>query len=283
MHYYQFHIGDYRAATAHLSNEEDLAYRRLLDMYYDSEQKIPLDTHWVSRRLRIKPSVILVVLEDFFTKTDDGWLHDKCDVVIEHYHKNALKNKENGKLGGRPKKTHSVPNGMPMETEVKPTQKATINQETSKPVNQEKDMPIAAKAARNILPKSDSGFERFWSAYNHRVGRHKAVQAWSRINPDENLAEVIISAAEVYAKATSSTGYQKHPTTWLNGKHWEDDPSAFLPKIARQVQPQLTHHQATKLAASRMIFGDERTIQNERIIDITPVSAAPAQLGAKDF
>ena len=46
---------------------------------------------------------------------------------------------------------------------------------------------------------------------------------------------------------------------------------------------QLTHHQATKLAASRMIFGDERTIQNERIIDITPVSAAPAQLGAKDF
>ena len=33
MHYYPHHIGDYKSATAHLSNEEDLAYRRLLEMY----------------------------------------------------------------------------------------------------------------------------------------------------------------------------------------------------------------------------------------------------------
>ena len=44
MNYYSFHIGDYRGATAHLSNEEDLAYRRLLDMCYDTESAIPLET-----------------------------------------------------------------------------------------------------------------------------------------------------------------------------------------------------------------------------------------------
>ncbi len=59
MYYYQFHIGDYRAATSHLNNEEDLAYRRLLDMYYDTESCIPLDTQWVSRRIRIAHDVVL--------------------------------------------------------------------------------------------------------------------------------------------------------------------------------------------------------------------------------
>ena len=54
MHYYQFSIGDYKAATGHLSNEEDLAYRRLLDMYYDTESKIPLDTQWVTQWLPIR-------------------------------------------------------------------------------------------------------------------------------------------------------------------------------------------------------------------------------------
>ncbi|NDH69342.1 MAG: DUF1376 domain-containing protein, partial [Gammaproteobacteria bacterium] len=33
MHYYQFHIGDYKSHTHHLSLLEDLAYRRLLDFY----------------------------------------------------------------------------------------------------------------------------------------------------------------------------------------------------------------------------------------------------------
>jgi uncharacterized protein YdaU (DUF1376 family) len=58
MHYYTFNIGDYRGATAHLSNEEDLAYRRLLDMYYDTEKKIPVDSQWVARRLRLDTKVI---------------------------------------------------------------------------------------------------------------------------------------------------------------------------------------------------------------------------------
>jgi len=34
MHYYQFNIGDYASHTRHLSDLEDLAYRRLLDAYY---------------------------------------------------------------------------------------------------------------------------------------------------------------------------------------------------------------------------------------------------------
>lgn len=123
MHYYQFSIGDYRASTAHLSNDEDLAYRRLLDMYYDTENKIPLDTQWVSRRLRLATNVVDSVLLDMFIKHEDGWFHARCDDVIQQYHAMAEKNRANGRLGGRKKN----PVGNQVETHSKPIAKATKN------------------------------------------------------------------------------------------------------------------------------------------------------------
>jgi len=123
MHYYQFNIGDYKAATGHLSNEEDLAYRRLLDMYYDSEQKIPLDTQWVARRIRVEASVVRDVLNDMFEKHEDGWFHARCKDVIAAYHAMAEKNRANGRLGGRKKN----PVGIPVASDTQPIAKATIN------------------------------------------------------------------------------------------------------------------------------------------------------------
>ena len=85
MYYYQFHIGDYRSATLHLSNEEDLAYRRLLDMYYDTEKPIPLDISWVAKRIKIPPQVVRDVLFDMFIKTEDGYINSRCDKEIAVY------------------------------------------------------------------------------------------------------------------------------------------------------------------------------------------------------
>lgn len=153
MHYYQFSIGDYRAATAHLSNEEDLAYRRLLDMYYDTEQKIPLDTQWVSRRLRVDAHVVLDVLNDMFVKQDDGWFHARCDDVIQQYHAMAEKNRANGRLGGRKKN--------PLGSDSQPTVKATINQEP-RTINQE---PIKGKVADALIVLPDWIPLETWQAF----------------------------------------------------------------------------------------------------------------------
>ena len=133
MHYFQFHIGDYRAATAHLSNDEDLAYRRLLDMYYDTENQIPLDTQWVAKRLRMDCDVVKVVLQDMFKLTETGWHHGRCETVIEQYHAMAEKNRVNGRLGGRKKN--------PVATDSQPIAKATINNEliTNNHIKESKD------------------------------------------------------------------------------------------------------------------------------------------------
>ena len=132
MFYYPHHIGDYKSATMHLSNEEDLAYRRLLEMYYDTEKYIPLETQWVARRLRVATEALQSVLNDFFVQSEQGWRHPKCDLVIREYHEMAEKNRRNGKLGGRPKTnkqavknpvgSQSVASGNPVETHSKANQ-----------------------------------------------------------------------------------------------------------------------------------------------------------------
>jgi uncharacterized protein YdaU (DUF1376 family) len=122
MHYFQFHIGDYRSSTAHLTNEEDLAYRRLLDMYYDLEGQIPLDTEWVSRRIRVEASIVRDVLNDMFERTEEGYRNERCDKEIAKYQALAERNRSNGSRGGRPKQN-------PVGSESQPTGKLTINQE----------------------------------------------------------------------------------------------------------------------------------------------------------
>jgi len=165
MHYYQFNIGDYRSATAHLSNDEDLAYRRLLDMYYDSEQKIPLDTQWVARRIRMEPAVVRDVLNDMFTKDEDGWFHARCADVIQQYHAMAEKNRANGRLGGRKKN--------PVGSESHPIAKATINQEliTNNQVNTNICPPDGG------LPSCDH--EKVIELYHTHLPTLRRVEVWN--------------------------------------------------------------------------------------------------------
>jgi uncharacterized protein YdaU (DUF1376 family) len=131
MHYYQFNIGDYIKNTIHLSLMEDLAYRRLLDMYYDSEKPIPTDIPWVSRRLRMDTDVVQNVLNEFFELSSEGYKNHRADLEIASYHEYMAKQKANGSKGGRPKKTQTKPTANPDLTQNNLKQETTnINHKT---------------------------------------------------------------------------------------------------------------------------------------------------------
>jgi uncharacterized protein YdaU (DUF1376 family) len=130
MHYYQFNIADYRKDTYHLTPIEHYIYRTLIDWYYLDEQPIPKITQVVSRRLGLGSDMepnISNVLKDFFIEHENGWHHKRIDQEINEYHNQCDKNKTNGKLGGRPKKTQVVTSGNPKLTEANPTITLTTN------------------------------------------------------------------------------------------------------------------------------------------------------------
>lgn len=96
MQHYQFHIGDYTTATVHLTPMEDLAYRRILDLYYSTEGHLPGDVASVARRVRLEIEPVAQVLKEFFIQNEAGeWKHHRCDQEIEKMYEKSDKARAN--------------------------------------------------------------------------------------------------------------------------------------------------------------------------------------------
>jgi hypothetical protein len=201
MLWYKFWIGDYITDTIHLADAEDLAYRRLLDLYYLSERPIPLDLERVARKIRLDLDITETVLEEFFDKCEDGYRHSRCDDEIGRYLHQVEMNRQLGKRGGRPKKTESEP-------KVNPIQKQ----------KQKKDISSAAPTSLR--------FEEFWAVWpdsKRKVAKSACKVKWERLALD-TLAEKIIAVVR-RLKVTEQwlTGFEPAPLTFINQKRWEDD------------------------------------------------------------
>jgi uncharacterized protein YdaU (DUF1376 family) len=86
VNFYKHHLGDYAAATVHLSWDEDCAYRRLMEQYYKREAPIPVDIKEACRLARAatpgQRRAVEAVLREFFSLEGDGWHQKRCDEEI---------------------------------------------------------------------------------------------------------------------------------------------------------------------------------------------------------
>ena len=70
-------------------------------------------------------------------------------------------------------------------------------------------------------------FDLFWDKYPKKVKKKKARELWQKLRPGAALASVILAALE---RQKCSDRWQRDggqyipdPTTWLNGRRWEDE------------------------------------------------------------
>jgi uncharacterized protein YdaU (DUF1376 family) len=122
VNFYPFHIGDYISHTSHLTDEEDLAYRRMIDLYYMTEAPFINDREWIARRVRSTPQIVIELLHEFFElREDDLWHSSRADKEIAKYQYLS----ESGKKGAEKrwgnrdaKPTNSTPNSHPIATPI---------------------------------------------------------------------------------------------------------------------------------------------------------------------
>lgn len=101
MNFYPFHIGDYISHTSHLTDEEDLAYRRMIDLYYMTEQPFN-DSSTIARRIRTSVEIVDSLLSEFFEFCDDNCWHSKrVDEEIEKYHSRLDQASKAGKASAK--------------------------------------------------------------------------------------------------------------------------------------------------------------------------------------
>jgi uncharacterized protein YdaU (DUF1376 family) len=165
MNFFPFHPGDYMLRTAHLEPLEDLAYRRLIDLYYVNEQPIQGQPEEVARviRMRSNAAEVGVVLREFFVPTEEGWRHRHCDEVISQYHAKAKQAVENGKRGGRPRKSEPEPYGNPGKTKpvISGNPAETGSQANQEPITNNQEDQKNSLCAGEEIPLSDAGEQDF--------------------------------------------------------------------------------------------------------------------------
>ncbi len=160
MHKYIHHIGDFIRDTSHLEPLEECFYRRALDYYYLNEKPLPKETQVVFRRLRAKTQeerdAIIAVLGDFFVERDDGFHNKRCDAEIMKYQQNGVKNRENGKLGGRPRKINNLGNPKKTQMVYEENQDESETKGNQEPItnNQEPDINTQDKPVKFVFKKA---------------------------------------------------------------------------------------------------------------------------------
>ncbi len=173
MHYYQFHIGDYKSHTHHLSLIEDLAYRRLLDHYYLHEA--PIKQRDIARQIGMRDheQEVLTVLDEFFISAEDGFIHPRADAEIAKFKEFA----EAGKRGaakrwakGGDGEAISPPNAPPI---------ATINHKpiTNNQVNTYICPPDGEPEAKDGLPTCDH--KTIVELYHQHLPTLRRVEVWN--------------------------------------------------------------------------------------------------------
>jgi uncharacterized protein YdaU (DUF1376 family) len=156
MHYYQFHIGDYKSHTHHLSLMEDLAYRRLLDYYFLHEQ--PIKHRDIARQIGMREHEedVMTVLNEFFISTADGFVSPRADKEIKQYKEFS----EAGKRGAA-KRWATPPNG----EAISPPNATPIATNNHKPITNNQD-----KNKRGSRLAQDSCLSKEWEKFcvDHR-------------------------------------------------------------------------------------------------------------------
>ena len=211
MIWYKFHIGDYITHTKHISDAEDLAYRRLLDLYYMSEKPIPLDVKMVARKIGMEIEETESVLVEFFELQDDGYHNNRADVEIAKYQSQVATNREIGKRGGRPKSL--INKGL----QTIKTESVTESDTNTNP----KKIQIQNKN-NNISSKFDE-FWQLWPSSKRKVAKSTCETKWIKHKLDDVADRIFSHVSALKTSEQWTTGFEPAPLTYINQKRWEDD------------------------------------------------------------
>lgn len=198
---------------------EDLAFRRMLDLFYESEKPLPFELKRISKLIGMvdHQEEIKGILNEFWQETENGWVNSRAEIEIEKYQAKADSARANGKKGGRPpkaKKTQSVNLANPEITESKANHKPlTINQELNKDIVQQAELPP---------------FDFWWYRYPRKQAKPAAEKLFNKkikgMN-DEKLNEFMDNICNHSTTAYRETekSFIPMPTTYLNQERYNDE------------------------------------------------------------
>jgi uncharacterized protein YdaU (DUF1376 family) len=247
MHNYPWSPGDYIAATAHLSETEDLIYRRLLDYLYMSEMSLSKDLDILIRKIRVgknRLSTLKSVLSEFFYETDDGYRQHRADEVLSQIYEKSDKAKQSAEIRWKRNKCERNANASKPQCERNANGMLPINLLTYEPINSLTQYTITPdKPGKRVQYSSE--FEYAWKEYECKGSKGAAWSVWKTLTKEEYTAAT--TGISIYKTLTPEKQYRKDFERYLKNRTWEDKVAA-KPSDAN-AEENLTEWQKDCLAA----------------------------------
>jgi hypothetical protein len=124
--------------------------------------------------------------------------------------------------------------------------------------------PAPARRARPS-PPVDENFEIFWKIYPRRTAKDAALKAWRKAVSRADAETIIEGARRYAADPNREAQFTAHPSSWLNGGRWSDDP---LPDRTAPARP----GGSSRLSVAMDVV---RQLQEEEQGGIAPAIEAP--------
>lgn len=153
MNYYEHHLGDWAAATGHLTWDEDMAYTRLLRAYYHTEQAIPEGQQYrlAKAATPAQRKAVDQVLAEFFELRDGRYHQKRADEEIARYQDKQAKAKRSAQArwsevrSQSERNANASPNAMRSHSEGNAHQTPDTRHHSSTAIAVGKKTPAAAK------------------------------------------------------------------------------------------------------------------------------------------
>ena len=220
MHYYQFNIGDYVSSTQHLDENEDLAYRRMLDIYYSKESALPDDQKEIARLIRMRKHCesIANVLREFFVLQDDGYHCERADKEIFGFQSKSERARKSAEA--RWNKNKDLPKKELDANAMRTQCERNAKQETLN----------AKQETLNTLTVITDGFDHWWNLYpssrrkNKKGCLVKFKAKCKSMNDDEIESFVNVLSKDILKRVKDIDDIKFIPMTepYLNQERWMD-------------------------------------------------------------
>ena len=153
-----------------------------------------------------------------------------------------IKRYQNGKKGGAPKgntnakKQHETTLKQPSKTtettknnQKQPNDNVNVNVNVNDNVNvnvNDNKKEIYKEKKQPSFDK-ENAFIEFWKCYPRKVNKSKAKDKFMSICKSKKMFDIIMNALRVHVQSNDwkkdNGQFVPYPTTWLNGKRWEDE------------------------------------------------------------
>ena len=101
MNWHKFHVRDYLVATHHLADAEDLAYRRMIDLYYLTEKPLQGPASVIAQKINLDVDCVEPVLKEFFREYEGRYVHDDIEEALSRRRRQLAACSAAGKIGGK--------------------------------------------------------------------------------------------------------------------------------------------------------------------------------------